>query len=61
MLRDRRWVFRLRDRVRVEGYNEVFAVLYVNEAHTWADLACLERVGFLTHVPLEKIAPAEMD
>jgi len=47
--------------VRVEGYNEVFAVLYVNEAHTWADLACLERVGFLTHVPLEKIAPAEMD
>lgn len=47
--------FRVRDRVRVEGHDELFAVMYVNEARSWADLACLERVGFLTHVPLEKI------
>jgi hypothetical protein len=61
MLRDRMRAFRVRDRVRVEGYNEVFAVMYVNAALTWADLACLQRVGFLTHVPLEKMAHIEMD
>jgi len=53
--------FRVRDRVRVDGYDEVFAVLYVNAALTWADLACVQRVGFLTHVPLDKIAHIEMD
>ena len=47
--------FRVRDRVRVEGHEEVFAVLYVNRAGSWADLACIERVGFLMHVPLEKM------
>lgn len=50
--------FRVRDRVRVEGHDEVFAVLYVNENRSWADLACIERVGFLTKVPLQKIRPA---
>jgi hypothetical protein len=59
VLRDRMRAFRVRDRVRVEGYDEVFAVLYVNESCTWADLACIQRVGFLTHVPLDKIAHFE--
>ncbi len=61
MLRDRMRVYQVRDRVRVEGYDEIFAVMYVNASRTWADLACLQRVGFLTHVPLEKIAHAETD
>jgi hypothetical protein len=53
--------FGVRDRVRVEGQDEVWAVLYVNEARTWADLACVQRVGFLTHVPLEKLRHADED
>jgi hypothetical protein len=53
--------FRVRDRVRVEGEDGVFAVLYVNEARMWADLACVQRVGFSTHVPLEKIRHADED
>jgi hypothetical protein len=53
--------FRVRDRVRVDGEYGVFAVLYVNEARTWADLACVQRVGFLTHVPLEKLRHADED
>lgn len=61
MLLDRMKGFKVRDRVRVEGYSEVFAVMYVNAANTWADLACLQRTGFLTHVPLEKIAHVETD
>jgi hypothetical protein len=52
---------RVRDRVRVEGQDEVFVVLYVNEGRTWADLACVQRVGFLTHVPLEKLRHADED
>ena len=52
------FVPQLRERVRVEGHDEVFVVLSVNEARTWADLVCIERVGFLTHVPLENIRPA---
>jgi hypothetical protein len=61
LLRDSLSGFRVRDRVRVQGHDEVFAVLYVNGARTWADLACIRRVGFLTHVPLEKIAHIERD
>jgi hypothetical protein len=50
---------KVRDRVRLEGYDELFAVVHVNEREGWADLACLERVGFLTSVPLERIGPAK--
>jgi hypothetical protein len=53
--------FRVRDRVRVETHDEVFAVSYVNPAGTWADLACVERVGFLTMVPLVKIRRVDED
>jgi hypothetical protein len=52
---------RVRDRVRVEGHHEVFVVVHVNERSGWADLACVERVGFLTQVPLRLIQPAEHD
>ena len=52
---------RVRDRVRVEGHDEVFVVVYVNDGKHWADLACVERVGFLTQVPLALISPAEED
>jgi hypothetical protein len=53
--------FRVRDRVRVEGHDEEFAVAYVNEADAWADLGCLSRVGFLARVPLAKIRFANKD
>jgi hypothetical protein len=52
-------VLKVRDRVRVEGHDEVFAVVHLNEREGWADLACVERVGFLMHVPLERIRPAK--
>jgi hypothetical protein len=51
----------VRDRVRVEGHDEVFVVVHVSARHRWADLACVERVGFLTYVPLEKIRLASDD
>ena len=50
-----------RDRVHVKGHDEVFVVVYVNEASGWADLACVERVGFLTQVPLALISPVDED
>ncbi len=50
-----------RDRVRVEGHDEVFVVVHVNERSGWADLACVERVGFLTQISLRLIQPAEQD
>ncbi len=50
---------RVRDRVRVEGHDEVFVVVHVNERNSWADLACVERVGFLPEMPLRLIQPAE--
>ncbi len=46
---------RVRDRVRVDEHEETFVVLFVNEEMGWADLVCVERVGFLDRVPLEKI------
>jgi hypothetical protein len=52
---------RVRDRVRVEGHDEVFVVVYVSEGSGWADLACVERVGFLTQVPLALISPVGDD
>lgn len=53
------YVPKVRERVRVKGYEEVFAVVHVDPARHCADLACLERVGFLAHVPLERIRPAD--
>lgn len=47
--------------MRVEGHEEEFAVMYVNEVGSWADLGCLSRVGFLAHVPLTKIRFADGD
>jgi hypothetical protein len=49
----------VRDRVCIEGHDEVFVVVHVNERSGWADLACIERVGFLTYVPLGSIRPVE--
>ena len=52
---------KVRDRVRVDGHDEVYVVVYVNARDGWADLACVERVGFLSHVRLETIRPIEDD
>ena len=49
---------KVRDRVCVEGRDEIYRVVHVNEEKGWADLACVERVGFLEHVPLELIRAA---
>ena len=43
----------------VEEHEEVFIVVHVNERAGWADLACIERVGFLTYVPLGSIRLVE--
>lgn len=43
---------RVRDRVRVEGHEGIFRVVLVDEERGVADLACVDRVGFLPHVPL---------
>jgi hypothetical protein len=52
---------RVHDRVRVQGHDEVFVVAHVNARDNWADLACIERVGFLTRVPFPLIWLANAD
>lgn len=53
-------MIRVHDRVRVEGQDdEVFIVALVDETGGFADLACVERVGCLVHVPLRKVRPAD--
>lgn len=48
----------LRDRVRVAGSPEIFFVVYVDLRRGVADLACAERVGFVSHVPFKSLFPA---
>jgi hypothetical protein len=48
----------MRDRVRVEGNDEVFFVVYVDMRRRIADLVCGERVGFLSDIPFSAIRPA---
>ena len=48
----------VRDRVRIEGYDEVFFIVYVNVRRRIVDLVCGERVGFLVDVPFSSIQPA---
>lgn len=49
--------FGVRTRVRVEGHDEVFLVVHVCPEQCCADLACVERIGFLVNVPLDKLRP----
>lgn len=50
----------LRDRVRVEGHEEIFFVIYVDAHRRIADVVCGERVGFLSNVPFSSIRPASI-
>lgn len=50
----------LRERVCIEGRDEVFAVIYVDQGASVADLVSTERVGeLLESVPFSAIYPAE--
>ena len=49
----------VRDRVRVEGHEGIFRVVLVDEQRLVADLAYVDRVGFLPLVPLELIYPVK--
>lgn len=48
----------IRDRVHIEGHDEIFFVIYVDARRRIADVVCGERVGFLSDVPLSAIRPA---
>ena len=48
----------MRDRVRVDGYDEIFFVIYVDTRRRTADVVCGQRVGFLSDVPFGAIHPA---
>jgi len=52
------YVPHLRDRVRMEGSGEIFFVVYVDLRRGVADLACAQRVGFVSHVPFKSLFPA---
>lgn len=43
------------------GSRRVFIVVLVEETGRFADLACVERVGCLLHVPVPKIRPADQN
>ncbi len=49
----------VRDRVRVEGHDGIFRVVHVDERKEVADVASIDRVGFLEQVPLSKIHPVD--
>jgi len=48
----------LRDRVRMAGSLEIFFVVYVDLRRGLADLACAQRVGFVSQVPFKSLFPA---
>jgi len=48
----------LRDRVRMAGSAEIFFVVFVDLRRGVADLACAQRVGFVSHVPFKSLFPA---
>ena len=50
----------VRDRVRVDGEEGMYRVVHVDAERMQADLACIDRVGFLTMVPLDKIQVLEI-
>jgi hypothetical protein len=49
----------IRDGVCVDGCDEEFHVVWADNNHGVADLACIERVGFLSHVLIAKIQLVE--
>jgi hypothetical protein len=50
---------KIRDRVRVDGRGEIFRVVHVDHKRGSVDLACIERVDFLLHVPLRLVHPVK--
>jgi hypothetical protein len=52
------YVPRVRERVRVDGHDEIFFIVYVDARHRLADVVCGERVGFLNDVPFSAIRSA---
>ncbi|HEY2859978.1 MAG TPA: hypothetical protein VGJ21_16270 [Terracidiphilus sp.] len=48
----------IRDRVYIEGYDELFFVVGVDVRRQVVDLVCGERVGFLIDIPFSAIRPA---
>jgi hypothetical protein len=48
----------IRDRVHIEGHDEVFFVVYVDVRRRLVDLVCGQRVGFLSDIPFSAVRPA---